>query len=86
MKKIQTKRLVYIDYRGDEYIGGIEYSGTLSNENILGSIHEVGKTTWIGDTLWLLRDGVPSYRITVQPFTQYQKHWYETVLDAVRRI
>ena len=86
MKKIQIKRLVYINCYGEEYIGGIEYDGTLTYNNILGSIHEVGKTTWIGDTLWLLCDGVPTYRITVQPFTQYQKRWYETVLDAVRRI
>ena len=86
MKKIQIKRLVYINCYGEEYIGGIEYDGTLTDTNILGSIHEVGKTTWIGDTLWLLCDGVPAYRITVQPFTQYQKRWYETVLDAVRRI
>ena len=44
MRKIQIKRLVYIDYRGDEYIGGIEYSGTLTDNNILGSVHEAGKT------------------------------------------
>ena len=86
MRKIQIKRLVYIDYRGDEYIGGIEYSGTLTDNNILGSVHEAGKTEWIGDSLWLLCDGIPTYRITVQPFTQYQKRWYETVLDAVKRI
>ena len=86
MKKIQIKRLVYINCYGEEYIGGIEYDGTLTDTNILGSIHEVGKTTWIENTLWLLCDGVPTYRITVQPFTQYQKRCYETVLDAVRRI
>ena len=86
MKKIQIKRLVYINCYGEEYIGGSEYDSALTDNNILGSIHEVGKTTWIGDTLWLLCDGVPAYRITVQPFIQYQKRWYETVLDAVRRI
>ena len=86
MKKIQIKRLVYINCYGEEYIGGIEYDGTLTDTNILVSIHEVGKTTWIENTLWLLCDGVPTYRITVQPFIQYQKRWYETVLDAVRRI
>ena len=86
MKKIQIKRLVSIDCYGEEYIGGIEYDGALTDHNILGSIHEVGKTTWIGNTLWLLCDGVPAYRITVQPFTQYQKRWYELLLDVVRRI
>ena len=86
MKKIQIKRLVYINCYGEEYIGGIEYDCTLTDNNILGSIHEIGKTAWIENTLWLLCDGVPTYRITVQPFIQYQKRWYETVLDAVRRI
>ena len=80
------KRIVYIDRYGKEYIDGEEYSGTLSDYNILCSRHEVGKTQWIGNSLWVLRNGMPSFHVTVQPFTQYQKRWYETVLDAVRRI
>lgn len=87
MKKIQIKRLVYTSaYTGEEFIGAIEYDGHLTDANILGSIHEVGKTEWIGQVLWLLHDGVPTYRITVFPFYQYQKRWYELLLDAVRRI
>jgi hypothetical protein len=86
MKKIQIKRLVYIGNCGESYIGGVEYDSALSDANILGSVHEVGKTEWIGNILWLLRDGVPSFRITVQPFTQYQKSWYDYLIDTIRRI
>jgi len=87
MKKILIKRLVYTCGRtGEELIGANEYDGYLTDANILGSIHEVGKTVWIGQALWLLRDSVPTYRITVFPFYQYQKRWYELLLDAVRRI
>ena len=87
MKKILIKRLVYTCGRtGEELIGANEYDGHLTDANILSSIHEVGKTAWIGQALWLLRNGVPTYRITVFPFYQYQKRWYELLLDAVRRI
>ena len=87
MKKIIVKRLMYTSGRtGEEHIGAIEYDGNLSDNNILCSVHEVGKTAWIGNALWLLRNGVPTYRITVLPFTQYQKSWYDLLLDAIRRI
>jgi len=87
MKKILIKRLVYTSARtGEEFIGTNEYDIHLTDANILNSIHEVGKTAWIGRALWLLRNGVPTYRITVCLFPQYQKRWYELLLDAVRRI
>ena len=87
MKKILIKRLVYTcRHTGEELIGANEYDGHLTDANILSSIHEVGKTVWVGQALWLLRDGVPTYRITVLPFYQYQKRWYELLLDAIRRI
>jgi len=86
MKKIQIKRIIYIDRYGKEYIDGVEYDGALSDYNILCARHEIGKTQWIGNSLWTMRNGIPSFRITVQPFIQYQKRWYETLLDAVRRI
>jgi len=86
MKKIQIKRIVYIDRYGKEYIDGEEYSGSLSDYNILCSRHEIGKTQWFGNDLWVMRNGAPSFHITVQPFIQYQKSWYDWLLDAVRRI
>ena len=86
MKQIKVKRLVYTNYRGSRMIGGVEYSGTLTNENILYSVHEIGKTAWLGNELWLMRGDIPEYRITVEPFYQYQKSWYDKVLDALRRI
>lgn len=86
MKKIQIKRLVYTNCYGEEYIGGNEYDCALTDNNILGSVHEVGKTQWIGNTLWTMRNGVPSLRITVQTFVQYQKRWYELLFDTIRRM
>ena len=86
MKKIAVKRLIYSDGNGNSYIGGETFDGTLDDFNILCALHEVGKTAWIGKSLWSMRAGVPTYRITVETFYQYQKRWYELLLDAVRRI
>ena len=86
MKKVLVKRLVYIDGASPDRIGSHDYDGALSDHNILCSVHELGKTQWIGSSLWLMKNGKPIYRITVQPFVQYQKSWYDLLLDAVRRI
>jgi len=86
MKKITIKRVVYHDGNGKEIIGGKEYDGKLTNENILGALHEVGYTKWIGSNLWVMKNGIPVYRVTVEPFVQYQKSWYDLVLDAIRRV
>lgn len=86
MKKVVVKRLVYTDGSSHDRIGGHEYDGSLSDYNILCSVHEVGKTQWIGSSLWLMKNGRPIYRITVEPFTQYQKSWYDLLFDALRRI
>lgn len=86
MKKIIIKRLIYSNGAGTDFIGEHEYDGKLSDANILGAIHEAGKTQWIGSGLWLMRNGRPVYRITVAAFTQYQKSWYDLLLDAVKRI
>ena len=86
MKKIIVKRLIYSDGAGSDFIGEHEYDGKLTDDNILGAIHEVGKTQWIGSSLWLIRYGRPMYRITVATFTQYQKSWYDLLLDALRRV
>lgn len=86
MKKILIKRLIYSDGKGNTIIGAEEYDGALSNANILNATYQVGKHMWIGKTLWFMRAGVPTYRVTVGSFYQYQKRWYEKMLDAVRRI
>jgi len=86
MKKIIIKRLIYSDGQGNNLLGAEEYSHTLSDYAILCSIHEIGKTIWVGDSLWALAYGKPAWRITVARFYQYQKRWYELLLDAVRRI
>lgn len=86
MKKIIVKRLIYRDGNGNEIIGNTEYNGNLTDANILGAVHEVGRTQWIGQTLWVMKCGRPIYSISVVLFTQYQKRWYESLLDAVRRV
>lgn len=87
MKVIKIKRLVFTSkYGGDSYISTTEYDGKLSNDNILGAFHTIGKTEWIDNELWVLINDEPIYRITVETFYQYQKRWYENLLDAVRRI
>ena len=86
MKKILIKRLVFTDIYGNRYIGATEYNGTLTDDNILGAFHQIDKTIWKHDQLWMLCDGIPTYHVTVEPFYQYQKRWYEILLDAVRRI
>lgn len=87
MRKIVTKRLLYHSPNsGRVYIGGTTYDGHLSNENILGSVHEVGKTAWIGNQLWLMRCGDMLYRITVEKFIQYEKTWFDYLLDWIRRV
>ena len=86
MKKVMVKRLVYTNNRNFDRMGCHDYDSTLSDHNILCAIHEVGKTRWIGQNLWLLYRGRPLYQIKVVTVTQYQKRWYENVLDALRRI
>lgn len=86
MKKIKIKRLVFTNKYGGGYIGAGEYDGNLTDENILGSFHQVGKTVWQGSNLYMLVDGEPLLRVTVDTFYQYQKRWYESLLDAIRRI
>ena len=95
MKRIKVKRLLYHSPNsGEVFYGGEEYDGNLTDDNILGSIHEVGKTVWTcpsaygvnGKELWTSRDNALVYRITVETFYQYQKSWYDWLLDAIRRI
>lgn len=87
MKKMRVKRLVYRDWTGAIMaIGDRTYDIKLDEYNILNSIHEINKTIWINDQLWLLDNGNPKYYILVEPFYQYEKHWYELLIDAIRRI
>lgn len=94
MKKIKVKRLVYQNLATNEVAyGGEEYDGNLTDENILGCIHEVGRSLYYdrGYTsnqsyLILMRDGLMTHRVTVETFIQYQKSWYNLLLDALRRI
>lgn len=86
MKRTKVKRLVFTNQYGGGYIGATEYDGKLTDDNILGAFHEVGKTVWKGRQLWMLVNGEPTFRVTVEVFEQYQKCWYDRILDAISRI
>lgn len=87
MRKVGVKRLVYRDWTGTIMaIGDRTYDIKLDEYNILNSVHEINKTAWIDDQLWLLDNGKPKYYILVEPFYQYEKRWYELLMDAIRRI
>lgn len=87
MKKTIIKRIMYHSPNsGDTFIGATEYPGYLSDENILGAFHEEGKTAWVYGNLWVVRDGSLIWRLTVESFPQYEKSWFDLLLDAVRRI
>lgn len=86
MKKVGVQRLCYYTWSGErKAIGAMEYDLSLDRDNILNAVHEVGKTQWIGSQLWLIRNGVPTLYITVEPFYTYQKSILERLLDALRR-
>lgn len=87
MKRVKIKRLLYHSpASGEIFYSAEQFDGNLTDYNILCAFYEVGKTAWIGDNLWLLRDNIPIYRITVESCIQYQKTWFDLMLDAIRRI
>lgn len=84
MKKVIVKRLIYTFGDGKEHIGAAVYDNHFTDENILGAVHEIGKTQWIGKELWLLKRGCPICHITVAPFVQYKKTWFEELIEALK--
>lgn len=85
MKKITIKRLMYHSPNsGQIFIGERTYDGSLTDENILCSVHEIGKTKWVDGQLWLIKGDVLLYRITVEPFVQYQRTWRDTVREWLK--
>ena len=83
MKKIIKKRLVYINPDGNSFIGGEEYDGALSDHNILCALHTIGKTAWINGQLYSLMNGQPFLHITIQKFYQYEKSWYNRLIEFI---
>lgn len=89
MKKIQIKRVCLVSPTGERMDFAQDFIGTLSDDDILSVFHEIGKTTWIGSNLYKIQydEGViRHYRYEVYQVAQYIKSWYDTLLDAVRRI
>ena len=98
MRVIKIKRLLYKSIlTGEIHLGATEYDGNLSDKNILGSVHELGKTEWhstgLGDELWLFKHDphnskikYPVYRIFVDTFYRYEKTWWDTFCDNIKRI
>lgn len=90
MRKIKVKRLAYYNLVTRDILwGGEEYDSNLTDENILKSIHEIGKTEWCPNGLGLYKlnsNGDITHRIVVETFYQYQKSWYNLLVDKIKRI
>ena len=89
MKRIIVKRLLYRNVNTNEvHYGGEEYDGHLTANNILGSVYEIGKYVWYNQhSLYQLDEyGTPIYQIYVERFEQYQKSWYNLLMDEIKRI
>jgi hypothetical protein len=89
MKKIITKRLLYKSMlTGEIHLGATEYDGHLTNENILGAIYTIGEHIWYNDySLYQLDNtGMPIYQIYIEQVEQYQKSWYDLLIDEIKRI
>lgn len=90
MRKVKIKRLVYHHLGTNEiYYGGFEYDGNLTDENILGTLFTLGKHEWCpnGYGMYQLNQkGELVYRIGVETFYQYQKSWYDMLVDNIKRI
>ena len=85
MKKIATKRIMLYDDKGNGIIDSVEYDGRLSDDNILGAFHTLGKTTYHNGELWTVKNNCLQYQVGVMTFYQYQKSWYNLLMDWIKR-
>ena len=89
MKKIQIKRVFLVDEAHNYMVLPQDYIGTLTDAAILDSLYQLGRDVWIGNELYHIvhQDGqIRHLRYEVTLVTQYEKSWYNLLLDAVRRI
>ena len=89
MKKTQIKRVFLMDGNTIRMVIPQDFLSTLSNEAILGAFYEVGRTVWIGHNLYHIvhQDGMIRHlRYEVSTVTQYEKSWYNLLIDTIRRL
>jgi len=89
VKKIQIKRVFLVDEAHNYMVLPQDYIGTLTDAAILDSLYQLGRDVWIGNELYHIvhQDGqIRHLRYEVTLVTQYEKSWYNLLLDAVRRI
>lgn len=66
-----------------------DFIGTLPDQAILDALFEIGKDVWIGANMYHIvhQNGMIRHmRYEVATVTQYEKSWYDYLLDAVRRV
>lgn len=88
MKKVTIKRVFLVDDDHNYLIIPQDFFGTLSDEAILCAIHQRGKDEWIGNNLYRIihQNGViHHWRYEVATITQYEKSWYNYLIDIIRR-
>ena len=91
MKRIKVKRLIYshdYGFHGELFYGNEEFIGTLSDYSILACYREIGSWAWAnsyGSMLVKYTNDRPLY-MKVHTFYQYQKSWYNLLIDNIKRI
>lgn len=89
MKRNKIKRVFLISEDHKEIaVIPQDFLGTLSDEAILDGLYTVGCDVWIGNTMYhISHQGgmIRHLRYEVVPVVQYEKTWFDYLLDAVRR-
>jgi len=89
MRKTVIKRVFLTDGTPNQILIPQDFIGSLSNEAILDALFQVGKDIWIGNEMYHMvhQDGmVRHWRYEVYTVIQYEKSWYDHLIDAVKRI
>ena len=88
MRKTMIKRVFLVGEDQQTIILSQDFIGTLSDDAILDALYEVGKNVWIGSNLYhiVYQDNMVRHlRYEIVPVVQYEKTWFDYLLDAVRR-
>ena len=89
MRKIEVKRVFLVDETHEVSLLVAPDFSPLPDREILGALFETGKDVWVGDTMYhMVRQNGQArlLRYKIRVVTQYEKSWYNMVLDALRRI
>lgn len=89
MRKIEVKRVFLVDEAHEVSLLVAPDFSPLPDQEILGALFEIGKDVWVGDTMYhMVRQNGQArlLRYEIRVITQYEKSWYNMILDVLRRI